>query len=55
MCGGGKFASLCHLGSAACIQANRHSPRPNQEARERESMAKIADADAAGPADIGMN
>jgi len=45
----------CHLGSAACIQANRRSSRPNQEAREGEIMAKSADADAARPADIGMD
>jgi len=31
------------------------SPRPSQEARERASWAKSAEANAAGPADVGMN
>jgi len=40
------------------IQGRSHayrSPRPSQEARERASVAKSTDANAAGPADIEMS
>jgi len=52
---GGKYANLHHLGSAVCVQATCCSLHPNQEVRERESIDKSADANAAGPADLGMD
>jgi len=49
--GGGEHARVRHPGPVASYR----SPRPSQEARERASVAKSADTNATGPADIEMN
>ena len=46
---------LVETGSVAYVQVSYFSPRQRQEARERASMAKSADADAAVPAEVDMN
>jgi len=49
---GGAILPECVI---AGLSHGYRSPGPSQEARERASWAKSAEANAAGPADIGMN
>jgi len=49
--GGGEHARVRHPGSVACIQV----AAPKSSGERKASVVKSAEANAAGPADVGMN